>query len=338
MSASTGVAVYARRLAALPRALSILELHPDGLPLTDLAGELGVTPRDLREVFLAYYLADLVALNSFGLPVVELFGGGGDGRSRGSTTDADGREWVRVLAADPERELGVDHLSAVELGELFRAGADLLALEPANDILRGALDSFAAAVAPGEPGEDVAADSEVARDLHQAAEQHRRVQIAYVRQWSPGSSRRVVDPYRLVRTRRGWELDAGPGDDKAAVRTYLVSGITAHQVLDETFPLPEDLDDLLAANRASVGVRLVVPQTARWVVERFAETTTVLDDDETDVALLAELLPPVEARLGLLLVCAGPDAFVTEPAPLADAGPLTARALLAHHEQAAPGS
>ncbi len=76
------VAVYAQRLAALPRALGILELHPQGLPLADLAAELGVEPADLREVFLAYYLADLVELDSFGLPVVEFFSPG-DARPRG---------------------------------------------------------------------------------------------------------------------------------------------------------------------------------------------------------------------------------------------------------------
>ncbi len=341
MSAASGVAVYAQRLAALPRALSILELHPDGLPMADLADELGVTTRDLREVFLAYYLADLVDLGSFGLPVVELFGGDDSdttGGASGAGPGNDRREWVRVLASDPERELGVDHLSAVELGALFQAGADLLTLEPANDVLREALDAFVVALAPGDADEPTTGDTLAAQDLHRAAEQRRRVEITYVRQWSPGASHRVVDPYRLVRTRRGWELDAGPADDKAAVRTYLVSGITSHRVLAETFPLPAELDNLLAANRASVEVRVVVPQTARWVVERFAETTSVLDDDESDVALLAQLLPPVEQRLGLLLLCAGPDAFVAEPADLADAGAATARALLTHHEQGAPGS
>ena len=39
-----GVAGYAGRLAALPRALGILELHPQGLPLAELALELGLPP------------------------------------------------------------------------------------------------------------------------------------------------------------------------------------------------------------------------------------------------------------------------------------------------------
>ena len=72
----TRVAIYAQRLAALPRALGILELHPQGLPLADLARELGVEPADLREVFMAYYLADLVELDSFALPVIEFFAPG----------------------------------------------------------------------------------------------------------------------------------------------------------------------------------------------------------------------------------------------------------------------
>jgi len=170
-----------------------------------------------------------------------------------------------------------------------------------------------------------------AQVLHRAAEEHRRVRISYVRQWSPGASPRVVEPYRLVRTRRGWEVDAGPADDVTPVRTYLVSGIVEHQVLDETFVPPADLDALLAANRAAETVELVVPQSARWAVERFAESVTVLADDEESVQLQADLLPPVASRLGLLLLCCGPDAFVMAPPTLLDAAETTARQLLDHH-------
>ena len=64
---------------------------------------------------------------------------------------------------------------------------------------------------------------------------------------APGASDRVIEPYRLVRTRRGWEVDAGPPDDVAAVRTYLVSGIVDHELLDATFAPPDDLDALARA-------------------------------------------------------------------------------------------
>jgi proteasome accessory factor C len=324
------VAVYAQRLAALPRALSILELHPQGLPLADLAAELGVESQDLREVFMAYYTADLVELGSLSLPVIEFFApdtddADGDG-------DLAGAQWVRVLASDPEHELGVDHLTARQLAALYEAGVDLLALEPDNAVLREALAAFESALQPADTPAAAQWGADTARALHQAAEEHRRVRITYVRQWSPGTSERVIEPYRLVRTRRGWEVDAGPPDDVTAVRTYLVSGIVAHDVLDETFEPPADMDTLLAGNRSAQTVELVVPQGSRWAVERFAESTSVSDDDESDVALRADLLPPVEQRLGLMLLCCGPEAFVTAPASLTDAGMTTARALLAHHE------
>lgn len=329
------VAVYAQRLAALPRALGILELHPQGLPLADLAAELGVEAADLREVFLAYYLADLVELDSFGLPVVEFFSPRADTRDEAEDTDSDDLDaetsWVRVLTADPEHELGVDHLTAGQLAALYEAGVDLLALEPGNDVLRGAVEAFEAALEPADKPLASQWGAGTAQVLHRAAEEHRRVRITYVRQWSPGASPRVIEPYRLVRTRRGWEVDAGPADEVTPVRTYLVSGIVEQEVLDETFEPPADLDALLAANRAAETVELVVPQSARWAVERFAESVTVLADDEESVQLNADLLPPVASRVGLLLLCCGPDAFVMAPPTLLDAAETTARQLLDHH-------
>jgi proteasome accessory factor C len=336
------VAGYARRLAVLPRALGILELHPDGLPLADLAGELGVAPEDLREVFMAYYLADLVALGSLSLPIVEFVGPGADWTDEGDVDDqsegraAVGPEWVRVLAADPEHELGVDHLTAEQLGSLYRAGTDLLALEPDNENLAAALEAFATALEPADTGGDERRGATTAQLMHRAAEDRRRVEITYSRQWHPGTTTRTVEPYRVVRTRRGWEIDAGPPDDVAAVRTYLVSGIVEARTTDKTFAPPADLDDVLTANRRPETVELVVPQDSRWAVDRFAESSEVVADDEDDVALRAQLLPPVAQRLGLLLLCTSADAFVTAPDALRDAGVDAARALLAHHKATAP--
>ena len=141
----------------------------------------------------------------------------------------------------------------------------------------------------------------------------------------------MVEPYRLVRTRRGWEVDAGPADEVTPVRTYLVSGIVDYEVLDETFEPPADLDELLASNRAAERSSSWCRRTARWAVERFAESVTVLADDEESVELNADLLPPVASRLGLLLLCCGPDAFVVAPPTLSEAAETTARQLLDHH-------
>ena len=334
MSALAG---YAKRLAALPRALSILELHPDGLRLTDLAGELAVEPDDLREVVLAYYRADLVELGNFGQPVVEFFAPSTeDWDSRdgdtGDEVDPTTAQWVRVVSPDPEQELGVDHLGAEQLGRLFAAGSDLLALEPDNEVLRSALDAFQQALWPTEGPDGADWRVATAQVLYRAAQERRRVRMSYARQWRPGAGERVVEPYRVVRTRRGWEVDAGPADDVATVRTYIVSGISSCELLDETFEPPADLDVQLVAQRTPVSVRLVVPQERRWAVDRYAESVTVLDDDEESVSLRADLLPPVGQRLGLLLLCCGPDAFVMEPESLRDAGSDAARQLLEHHE------
>lgn len=321
------VAAYAKRLAALPRALAILELHPQGLPLADLAGELGVRPDDLREVVMAYYLADLVELGNFGQPVVEFFAPDADDEEVDPAT----AQWVRVVARDPEQELGVDHLSAEQLGRLFEAGADLLALEPENATLRSALEAFQSALWPVDGPAGTEWKATTAQQLHKAVQERRRVRISYVRQWHPGSGERVIEPYRLVRTRRGWEVDAGPADEVAAVRTFLVSGISTCEVLDETFQLPADVDELLTTQRTPVTVELVVPQDRRWAVDRYSEAVTVLADDEESVSLRADLLPPVAQRLGLLLLCCGPDAFVMTPLDLADSGADVARVLLEHH-------
>ncbi len=320
------VATYAARLAALPRALAILELHPQGLPLADLAAELGTTADGLREVVLAYYLADLVELGNFGQPVVEFFAPGTSDEDVDPTT----AEWVRVVARDPEHELGVDHLSAEQLGRLHDAGADLRTLEPDNEELAAALEAFRQALWPVDSGPVATGDS-TAQQLHRAVQEHRRVRITYVRQWHPGSGERVIEPYRLVRTRRGWEVDAGPSDDVAAVRTFLVSGIQSSEVLDEHFVPPADVDDLVSAQRSPVTVELVVPQDRRWAVERFAENTEVEDDDEQSVKLTATLLPPVQQRLGLTLLTCGPNAFVLAPRSLEDSGLELARTLLDHH-------
>jgi hypothetical protein len=323
----TAVPVHAQRLAALPGALRILALHPDGLPLVDLSAELGVPPDDLREVFMAYYLADLVELGSFGLPVVEFFAPDVDDEDVDPAT----AQWVRVVAPEPEHELGVDHLSAEELGQLFEAGVDMLALEPDNEILRSALDAFQSALWPGDGPSGAEWKAPIAQQLHRAAQERHAVRISYARQWHPGSGERVIEPYRLVRTRRGWEVDAGPADDVAPVRTFLVSGIQSCHALEDTFEPPTDLDDLLAAQRIGEAVELVVPQDRRWAVDRFADSVTVLADDEESVSVRAELLPPVDDRLGLLLLCAGPDAFVMSPERLQAAGAVTAAALLSHH-------
>jgi hypothetical protein len=321
---SAPVSRYAERVASLSQSLTVLELHPSGLPLAQLAAELGITTDALRETLLAYYVVDVAERADFQLPVIEFVGNDGD-------DDPASAEVVRVVSPDPERELGVEHLTAEQLGALHAAGSDLLVLEPDNDVLRSAMEAFETSLWHVETSDRADGGAEIAVELNRAAHQHLRVRIVYARAWQPGESERVVEPYRVLRTRRGWEVDAGPVDDAGRIRTYLVSGIRESSVLDETFERPGHVDVLIATQRTAVDVELVVPQTGRWAVERFAESVKLLQDDEESVKVRAAFLPPVDQRLGLILISCGPEAFVTTPQKLLDAGANVARQLLAHH-------
>jgi predicted DNA-binding transcriptional regulator YafY len=326
------VARFAERIASLSSALTILELHPAGLPLAQLASELDITTESLRQTLLAYYVADVAEQADFALPVIEFVGG---------DEDPGQAEVVRVVSPDPERELGVEHLTAEQLGALHAAGSDLLALEPDNEVLLSAMAAFESSMWPVPAADAGGAGAEIAAAMNRAAQERRRVHIGYARAWQPGTSERVVEPYRVLRTRRGWEVDAGPVDDAGRIRTYLVSGIqliaadketpSGPGTRDETFDRPSNVDQLIAEQRTAVDVELVVPQTGRWAVERFAESVTLLQDDEESVKVRAAFLPPVEQRVGLVLISCGPDAFVTTPPALVDAGVILARQLLDHH-------
>jgi proteasome accessory factor C len=236
---------------------------------------------------------------------------------------------VRLTSNAPLAELGLEYLSADVLGPVYRAAIDLAAVEPDNTVLRDALDRLSATLMEGvDSGETYGGP--VAAQLRRAVRDRRRVRIVYARVWRPGVGERVIEPYRVVGTRRGFEVDAGPPDDDGSLRTFLVSGIRTLDLMDETFDVPADVDDLIDAARQVVEVRLVVPRERSWVVERFAESVVVTRADD-DLEMLAEVLPPVPDRVGLMLTLAGPDAFVVEPAALRHAGADTARALLAHH-------
>jgi predicted DNA-binding transcriptional regulator YafY len=321
------VARYAERFARLPELLAILELHPDGLRLDELATELGTDVASLREVVVAYYGVDLVDLGDYRLPVVEFVGSDG-----GDQEDPTTAPMLRVASSDPERELGVDYLSAHQLATLLTAGQELLALEPGNDELRSAIEALQLNLLQVESEDAPQWGAETARVLREAADEHRRVRMTYDRAWHPGRRERVIEPYRVVHTRRGWEVDAGPPDEAGRLRTFLVSGVRSADVLDEVFADPPELDAMLTAQRRARRVELVVPQDRRWVVERFAESTRVLDDDEESVKVEAELLEPFSWRLGLILLICGEEAFVMQPHDLSAAGSALAAQLLAHHE------
>ena len=74
-----------------------------------------------------------------------------------------------------------------------------------------------------------------------------------------------------------------------------------------------------------------MPQSARWAVERFAESVTVLADDEESVQLHADLLPPVASAARAAAALLRPRRVRDGTPTLLDAAETTARQLLDHH-------
>jgi predicted DNA-binding transcriptional regulator YafY len=314
----------------LPAVFEMLLAHPDGVPLTVLAEEVGVPTDELREDLLAFYTADpLESDRMLGLwrpPVIEFLGSDGD-----PEVEPGEAETVRAVNERPTEELGVEYVDASELALVHTAAVALHDVERDPD-LAAAIDVLTETMVGAPVGQpEPPAWNEPLRPLQEAQRDRHAVRIVYSRTWQHGVSARVIHPYRLVQTRRGWEIDAGPPDSAGRLRTYLLSGIREVESLEQPFELPEDLPAMLDAQRVTTTVRMVVPHGSRWAADMYAETVTVLRADEDDAELELELLPPLADRVGMLLLAAGSGAFVVEPADLASAGAVLAEELLVHY-------
>lgn len=320
---------YARRFAQVPRALEMLRQYPSGLSIARLASTLDVRENRLREELKTFFLAD-VADHHFGIrpSSIEFVGPGGD------VADAADATVVRLVSNDPLSELGVELLDAEDLGLLYRAAWEVAQIEPDNEVLRRTVTRLGETLVP-TAGDRPVAGSDTAAALRVAIRDRRLVEIVYARTWAPGVSRRVVAPYRMTSTRRGYELDGAAMDRGGALRTFLVSGIRELHTLDETFDLPDDVDEAIAATRRTTAVRLVVPVDRIWAIDRFSEKVERLERGrglvDDDVEVIAHVVPPVRERVGLMVTVAGPGTFVTSPPELDGADEDTARRLLEHH-------
>lgn len=318
---------YVARIARLPEVFARLAEHPDGLPLRTLADELGIRVEELREDLAAFFTADLgIMLGLYRPDVLEFLGPDGD-----EALPADAQV-VRIV--QPAEELGVEYVDAAELALVYSAARALAETEPDNADLLGAIEVLTETLfgeaAPAPPVE-AARWNKPLPVLQRAREERRRVRIVYSRAWVHGVGERVIEPYRLVQTRRGWEVDAGPVGDNGSLRTYLLSNIREAELLEESFEPPPDLPALLAAQRATTTVRLCLPQDGRWAADFYAEKVTFVEDDPESVVVDVELLPPLERRVAMLVLAAGPEAFVVEPQALDREVGLLAEELLVHH-------
>ncbi len=316
---------YAARFANVPRAFEVLRHHPAGIDLEVLAAQLGVPEPQLREELKTFYLTDVVD-TSVGIrfSAIEFLGSDGD------VADADEAGRIRLAGHEPLSELGVELLDAQQLALLYRAAWELSTLEPDNTVLQRAVAQLGRRLVP------TAADrpevgGPTAALLRQAIDECRRVEIVYARTWEPGVSTRVIEPYQVLSTRRGYEIDAGAVDRGGQLRTFLVTGIRSVRLMTETFERPADVEERITASRATTAVTIVVPVDRAWVVERFSERVEPGRQDSEDVSIVAHLVPPVAQRVGLMLTIAGPGSFVVSPPDLVAADVATARQLLAHH-------
>lgn len=321
---------YAARFGRLPAVFELLLAHPDGVPLATLAAEVGVPAAELREDLLAFYTADPLEndrmLGLWRPPVLEFLGPDGD-----TDIEPGEAEVVRAVNDRPTEELGVEYVDASELALVHTAAVALHDVDPDPD-LAAAIDVLTETMVGTPAGHpQLPAWNEPLRPLQEAQRHRRAVRIVYSRTWQHGVATRTIHPYRLVQTRRGWEVDAGPPDSAGRLRTYLLSGIREVESLEETFEPPDGLATMLDAQRATTPVRMVLPHGSRWAADMYAETVTVLRADEDDVEVSLELLPPLADRVGMLLLAAGSGAFVLDPPDLASAGAVLAEELLVHH-------
>lgn len=328
-----------RAIARIPRVLALLSAFPDGLPLPVVADRLSADPEELRRDILRFYAMDIPAdaLIGLGRPdVIEFLA------NDGSEADPSEATIIRVVSDRPAAELGVEYVPADRLAELYTAARGLAETEPDNVDLAHAVATLAGTflegleAQPHDPGSVSGGhSSEDAPDstpaiLRKAMDERRTVRIRYSREWKPGVDERVIHPYALRRTRRGWEVDAGPVRD-GHPRTFIVGRIQAVQLTAEVFERPEGIDAVIAEDRREQVVQLCLPQGTQWVADRFAERCVVTESDRQDLSIRAGFLPPVRQRVALVLTITGSDAFVVDPPGLNDGAAEMAERLLTHH-------
>jgi WYL domain len=300
----------------LSTVLNLLHAHPRGLSIGYLADEVGVPEEQLRQEILDFYTADTLGVRPDTIVFVS---------SEGHEQDPAQAEVVRVVAEQPSAEIGVELLSPQRWFEVYETASRVAEMQPDDADLAAAVAIIRDRILQGMPQRP---ESNLGKVLSEAIHKHRAVTLEYSRTWRPGIVTATVHPLRLVETGRGWELDAlRPADE---LRTYIIDRLRRVHLTDEQFTPPPGIDARLAEQRRPTTVDLVVPNGYQWAVDRYAESSEIVEADEGDVSIRAEFLPPVAERVGLVLITA-PNAFVLRPDTFKQAGQEMAQVLLEHH-------
>lgn len=306
---------------AIPQIIALVE-HHGSATLRQVSEALGIPPDESRRQIQAY---DVEASSPSLMPQqpasVYIVPAHDDGRP----SDDDMVE----IEGDPARDvLGIQQFDASVYGPLYEAAADLAAREPDNEVLQSAcqklLHSFLGGVQPRHVYRaSLVADAEVARRTCT------KMRITYSRAWEPGVIDRVIEPYKVVSTPRGYEIDAGPLKD-GRPRTYLASGIRTWEVLAESFEVPDGIEQLIEQDRTPTPVSGYVSQQALWAVRKWAESYEVGRSDSDGMEFTAHLLPPVPQRAARMKLDGGEELSL-DADELNEAAIELARSLLRHH-------
>ncbi|RII18880.1 Bifunctional ligase/repressor BirA [Streptomyces sp. YIM 130001] len=301
--------------ARLLRLLSLLQAHREWSG-GDLADRLGVTPRTVRR--------DVDRLRELGYPVNASPGTGG-GYQLGV-----GSEMPPLLLDD-------DEAVAVAVGLRTAAGqgiegigeTSVRALSKLEQVLPsrlrrrvGTLNDFTVPMLRGGPGL-AAVHPEILTELAAACRDNERLRFEY-RNHGGDTSRRTVEPHRLVCTERRWYLVAWDLD-RDGWRTFRADRITPKPPHGPRFPpRTPPSEDLAAYVSQGVSnsvypeqalVRLLVPlaDAAREV----SPSAGVLEEEGPDTCLLRTGAPSLEVMV-IHLALMGFEFEILEPAALAD--------------------
>ena len=175
-------------------------------------------------------------------------------------------------------------------------------------------------------------DDTIAREVGEAIEQSRLIELEYYAEYEDEFTTRVAEPYALINSPEGWYVRVfDPAKDQ--LRSFRLDRIKRADVLDETYEPRAELDtiaDVEGWQRTGEieGSRVahvwISPQHARWVAEK-RPVLAELDDG----AVIVEWLFKGERYLVKEILKEAGDAAVLEPADVRERVLAAAERLLA---------
>jgi proteasome accessory factor C len=271
----------AERLTAERRLATLLELipraarHPEGVPISELARELGIDEkrllRDLQEVSTRSFYLPPGALEDIQIYI----------------EDDRVALWTPGNFRRPVR-LGPRESLALALGlRVLGAGADADRRRELLDLAARLEGRLLSGEAGGSAGFEIHPGLLPSGGFHDllvgAARDHRRCRISYLKPAAMQPDDRDIDPYVLLVADGRWYV-VGHCHRGGAVRVFRLDRIIAAEVLDAGFQTPEHFDPgeyvtdgrvFRAAQFKQVTVRYS-GRIARWIAER--EPAQLLED------------------------------------------------------------